>query len=149
MVITEIGPVPIDVPRERDGSFEPKTVRKRQRRVEGVDALVLSLFVKGLTTGKGPRSVACQHPTQATDLPRRIYGTLRRKDTVRDPTDRGRGGANVQETAPFQFRAPTGTIVLTVSRGRRYDASPGQRARNRHLRGRRVVSAIQLLSGSG
>jgi transposase-like protein len=51
-VLTDIGPVDIEVPRDRDGSFEPQTVRKRQRRLEGVDAMVLSLSAKGLTTGE-------------------------------------------------------------------------------------------------
>src|SRR3954464_4778871 len=35
-VLTEIGPVPIEVPRDRDGSFEPVIVRKRQRRLDGI-----------------------------------------------------------------------------------------------------------------
>lgn len=51
-VITNIGPVEIDVPRDRDGTFEPQTVRKRQRRLEGVDSMILSLTAKGLTTGE-------------------------------------------------------------------------------------------------
>ena len=51
-VITEIGPVDIDVPRDRDGSFEPATVRKNQRRLDGVDSMVISLTAKGLTTGE-------------------------------------------------------------------------------------------------
>jgi hypothetical protein len=51
-VLTDIGPVEIDVPRDRDGSFEPKIVPKRQRRLSGVDELVLSLSAKGLTTGE-------------------------------------------------------------------------------------------------
>ena len=51
-VTTEVGPVEIDVPRDRDGSFEPKTVRKRQRRLHGVDSMVISLCSKGLTTGE-------------------------------------------------------------------------------------------------
>lgn len=51
-VITELGPIEIDVPRDRDGTFAPATVRKRQRRLEGVDAMVLSLCAKGLTTGE-------------------------------------------------------------------------------------------------
>ena len=42
-VLTEVGPVEIDVPRDRDGSFEPKIVAKRQRRLAGVDELVISL----------------------------------------------------------------------------------------------------------
>ena len=48
-VHTELGPVTIEVPRDRDGSFEPLVVRKRQRRLSGVDAMVLSLTAKGLT----------------------------------------------------------------------------------------------------
>ena len=51
-MLTEIGPVDIDVPRDRDGTFEPQTVRKRQRRLGGVDEMVTSLCAKGLTTGE-------------------------------------------------------------------------------------------------
>jgi transposase-like protein len=51
-VFTEIGPVDIEVPRDRDGSFEPAIVRKRQRRLDGVDEIVLSLTARGLTTGE-------------------------------------------------------------------------------------------------
>ncbi|MDX3697791.1 transposase, partial [Streptomyces europaeiscabiei] len=36
-VLTDIGPVEIDVPRDREGSFEPAIVKKRQRRLTGVD----------------------------------------------------------------------------------------------------------------
>ena len=52
-VLTESsGQVGIVVPRDRDGSFEPQIVRKRQRRLTGVDEIVLSLYAKGLTTGE-------------------------------------------------------------------------------------------------
>ena len=51
-VLTEIGPVQIEVPRDRDGSFEPQLVKKRQRRLTGVDEMVISLSAKGLTTGE-------------------------------------------------------------------------------------------------
>jgi putative transposase len=47
---TEHGPVPIDTPRDRDGSFEPKIVRKRQRRFEGFDEKILALYSRGLST---------------------------------------------------------------------------------------------------
>jgi transposase-like protein len=46
------GQVGIDVPRDRDGSLEPQIVTKRQRRLTGVDEIVLSLYAKGLTTGE-------------------------------------------------------------------------------------------------
>jgi putative transposase len=52
-VLTEAtGHVQIDVPRDRAGTFEPQIVRKRQRRLSGVDEIVLSLYAKGLTTGE-------------------------------------------------------------------------------------------------
>src|SRR6478736_5678627 len=51
-VLTEIGPVDIDVPRDVDSSFEPAIVRKRQRRLDGVNQIVLSLTSRGLTTGE-------------------------------------------------------------------------------------------------
>jgi transposase-like protein len=51
-VLTEVGPVEIDVPRDRDASFEPKIVAKRQKRLTGVDEMVISLSAKGLTTGE-------------------------------------------------------------------------------------------------
>lgn len=51
-VLTETGPVQIEVPRDRDGSFAPQLVKKRQRRLTGVDEMVISLSAKGLTTGE-------------------------------------------------------------------------------------------------
>jgi putative transposase len=49
-LITDNGPVPIDTPRDRDGSFEPKIVRKRQRRFQGFDDKILALYSRGLST---------------------------------------------------------------------------------------------------
>ena len=42
------GPVELDVPRDRAATFEPQIVKKRQRRLSGVDEVVLSLYAKGL-----------------------------------------------------------------------------------------------------
>ena len=57
-VLTEAtGQVEIDVPRDRAGTFEPQIVRKRQRRLTGVDEIVLSLYAKGLTTGEISRAL--------------------------------------------------------------------------------------------
>lgn len=50
-VTTEIGKVTVDVPRDRDGSFEPQVIPKRQRRLAGFDEAVISLYAKGMTTG--------------------------------------------------------------------------------------------------
>jgi putative transposase len=51
-VITDIGSVQIEVPRDRAGTFEPVMVPKRKRRLGGVDQMVLSLSAKGLTHGE-------------------------------------------------------------------------------------------------
>jgi putative transposase len=51
-VLTEIGPVKIEVLRDREGTFEPVIVKKRQRRLDGIDEVVLSLTARGLTAGE-------------------------------------------------------------------------------------------------
>jgi putative transposase len=76
-VLTEAtGEVGIEVPRDRDGSFEPQIVKKRQRRLSGVDEIVLSLYAKGLTTGEISAHFA------------EIYGASVSKETVSRITDR-------------------------------------------------------------
>jgi transposase-like protein len=50
-VLTDSGEVAIEVPRDRDGSFEPVLVAKQQRRLSSIDEIVLSLYARGLTTG--------------------------------------------------------------------------------------------------
>jgi len=52
-VLTEsTGEVSVEVPRDRDGTFEPQIVKKRQRWLTWADEIVLSLYAKGLTTGE-------------------------------------------------------------------------------------------------
>jgi transposase-like protein len=70
------GDVQIDMPRDRDGTFEPVIVKKRQRRLTDVDEIVLSLYAKGLTTGE-----ISAHFEQ-------IYGAAVSKDTVSRITDK-------------------------------------------------------------
>jgi putative transposase len=76
-VLTEAsGQVEIDVPRDRAGTFEPQIVRKRQRRLNGVDEVVLSLYAKGLTTGEISAHFA------------EIYGASVSKETISRITDK-------------------------------------------------------------
>ena len=49
-VQTDTGPVDLAVPRDRNGSFTPQLVPKRQRRLEGFDAKVLRVYARGLST---------------------------------------------------------------------------------------------------
>ena len=75
-MLTEIGPVDIEVPRDRDGTFEPAIVRKRARRLDGVDGIVLSLSARGLTTGEIAAHFA------------EVYGARVSKDTISRITDK-------------------------------------------------------------
>jgi len=46
----DTGALEIEVPRDRNGTFEPQLVKKRQRRLEGFDDKVLALYARGLST---------------------------------------------------------------------------------------------------
>jgi transposase-like protein len=48
-VLTDAGAVPVEVPRDRNGSFEPKLVAKHQRRLDGFNDLVIGLVARGMT----------------------------------------------------------------------------------------------------
>lgn len=49
-LLTDAGAVELDTPRDRNGTFEPQLVRKGQRRLDGIDKIVLGLYAKGMTT---------------------------------------------------------------------------------------------------
>lgn len=89
-VVTDaVGPLRIEVPRDRDGSFEPVIVRKRQRRLNDVDEVVLSLHAKGLTTGE-----ISVHFSQ-------IYGASVSKETVNRITEKVVAEINEWSTCPL------------------------------------------------
>ncbi len=49
-VKTELGPVQVNIPRDRNGEFEPKIVPKYQRSVNGIEDKILGLYATGMTT---------------------------------------------------------------------------------------------------
>ena len=79
-MLTEIGPVEIEVPRDRDGSFEPVIVPKRKRRLDGIDEIALSLSARGLTTGEiaaQPRYTTMRDATHHVVRVVDVYGLAR------------------------------------------------------------------------
>ncbi len=86
-VVTEIGEVDLRVPRDRQGTFEPVTVPKYQRRLDGLAGNVISLYAKGLTTGD-----IQQHLLE-------IYGTEVSRETISKITDQ-----IVEEMVAWQSR---------------------------------------------
>lgn len=49
-ILNETGEMEIEVPRDRNGDFEPQLVKKRQKRLDGFDDKVVSLYARGMTT---------------------------------------------------------------------------------------------------
>ncbi len=88
-VLTDTGPVEISVPRDRDSSFEPKIVAKRQRRLTGVDEIVISLSAKGLTHGEIAAHLA------------EVYGAEVSKQTITTITDRVMEGMAEWQSRPL------------------------------------------------
>jgi putative transposase len=88
-VLTDVGPVEITVPRDRDGSFEPQIVKKRQRRLTGVEDMVLSLSAKGLTTGEISAHLA------------EVYGAEVSRQTISTITDKVTDGMAEWQNRPL------------------------------------------------
>lgn len=88
-VHTDVGPVTLEVPRDRTGSFEPKIVPKYQRRLEGFDEAVVSLYAKGLTTGEIQSHLE------------EIYGAEVSKDTISRITDAVNAEATEWQNRPL------------------------------------------------
>ena len=93
-VLTDVGPVEIKVPRDRDASFEPKIVPKRQVRVGGVDEMVISLSAKGLTTGEISAHLA------------EVYGAQVSRQTISTITDAVIEGMTEWQNRPLDVVYP-------------------------------------------
>lgn len=86
-LLTEVGPVPIEVPRDRAGTFTPALVPKGQRRLGGLSDVIISLYAGGMTV----RDI-CHHL-------HRVYGTDLAPDTISAVTD-----AVLEEVKAWQTR---------------------------------------------
>jgi putative transposase len=94
-VQTELGPVEIKTPRDRDSSFEPQLVRKRQTRLAGLDDRILGLYAGGMTV----RDIA-SHLSE-------LYGTEIGRDTVSRVTD-----AVLEDVALWRTRPLAGVYPI-------------------------------------
>lgn len=88
-LLTDVGPVEVAIPRDRDGSFEPQIVGKRQRRLSGIDGLVISLSAKGLTHGEIAAHLA------------EVYDAQVSKQTISTITDRVIEGMSEWQNRPI------------------------------------------------
>jgi transposase-like protein len=107
-VLTDIGPVEVDVPRDRAGTFEPVIVPKHKRRLGGVDAMVCSLSAKGLTHGEISAHLAD------------IYGAQVSKETITRITDRVMDGMAAWQNRPLDRVYPVifiDAVVVKIREG--------------------------------
>jgi putative transposase len=74
-VVTDVGPVEVQMPRDRNASFDPVTVPKHARRLDGLTEQVVSLYAKGMTTGEIQAHLE------------EIYGTELSRETISKITD--------------------------------------------------------------
>ncbi len=88
-VLTKAGPVRIDVPRDRAGSFEPVIVAKRQRRLGSIEDVVLSLSARGMTHGDISAHLAD------------VYGSEVSKTTISTITDKVLDGMAEWQNRPL------------------------------------------------
>jgi putative transposase len=93
-VLTDVGPVEIAVPRDREGSFEPKIVATRQTRLSGVDEMVISLAAKGLRTGEIAAHLA------------EVYGAQVSRQTISTITDKAIEGMTEWQNRPLDVVHP-------------------------------------------
>jgi transposase-like protein len=124
-LVTEAGPVEIEVPRDRESACEPVIVAKRQRRLSGIDDLVISLSAKGLTHGEISAHLA------------EIYGAEVSKQTISVMTDRVMEGMAAWQSRPRDAVYPVIFIDCVNARDpRRQRGEPADlRRARRDLRG--------------
>jgi putative transposase len=89
-LLTEHGQVAIDTPRDRNGTFEPQIVRKRQRRFEGFDEKILALYSRGLSTRDIEAHLA------------EIYGVQVGRDLISRVTDAVMDDARAWQSRPLE-----------------------------------------------
>jgi transposase-like protein len=131
-VVTEAGPVEVDVPRDRDGSFTPQIVAKHQRRLSGVDDLVISLTAKGLTTGEVSAHLA------------EVYGAKVSKETISTLTDRVLDGLSDWQNRPLDRVYPVvliDAIHVKIREGHIDDARPFIESEPKSRQARQCVSS--------
>lgn len=88
-VLTKAGPLTVEVPRDRAGTFEPKIIAKRQRRLGSIDDIVLSLSARGMTHGDIAAHLA------------QTYGSQVSKTTISTITDKVLEGMHEWQSRPL------------------------------------------------
>lgn len=119
-VQTDLGPVEVRPPRDRDGSFEPRLVGKRQTRLAGLDDRVLDLYAGGLSV----RDIAAHLQG--------LYGVDIERDTISRVTD-----AVLEDVAAWRSRPLEGVYPIVY-----FDAMMVKVREDRSVRTRACYLAV-------
>ena len=65
-VLTEDGPLRLDIPRDRDGSFDPLLIPKHERRFTGFDDKIIAMYARGMTAWEIQGFLAEQYGTEVS-----------------------------------------------------------------------------------
>jgi len=133
------GEVTIEVPRDRAGTFEPVIVKKRQKRLTDVDAVAISLYAKGLTTGEISAHFA------------EVYGASISKDTISRITDKVMEEMQSWSSRPLQrvYAAIFIDAIMVKVRDGQVGNQPFYAAIGVDLNGRRDVLGLWAGHGGG
>jgi putative transposase len=137
---TEVGPVPLAVPRDRAGSFEPRLVAKGQRRAGGLDEMIISLYAGGMTV----RDI--QHHLERT------IGTELSHDTISKITDTVLEEVKAWQSRPLEEIYPIvylDALVVKVRDGHQVRNRSAHIAVGVDLDGIKHVLGIWVQAGEG
>ena len=90
-LITENGPVELEVPRDRNSEFEPILIPKRQTRIDGLDQKILSLYAKGMSLSDIKMQLE------------ELYGAQVSESLISKITDDGTRRSKTMAKPPFRF----------------------------------------------
>jgi putative transposase len=139
-LVTEHGPVEIRAPRDRDGSFEPRLVRKRQRRFEGFDEKILALYSRGMST----RDIEAYL--------RELYGVSIGRDLISRVTDAVMDDVRAWQARPLEDVYPVvflDALVLKIRDGGSVQRKAGYLALGVGMDGSREVLGLWFQESEG
>ena len=139
-LVTEHGPVEIRAPRDRDGSFEPQLVRKRQRRFEGFDEKILALYSRGMST----RDIEAYL--------RELYGVNVGRDLISRVTDAVMDDVRAWQARPLEDVYPVvflDALVLKIRDGGSVQRKAGYLALGVGMDGSRDVLGLWFQEAEG
>jgi len=139
-VQSEVGALEIETPRDREGSFEPQLVKKRQVRLAGMEEKIIALYAKGLTT----RDIE----SALQDL----YGVTISHELIAQVTDAVLEEAQVWQSRPLEAIYPIvwlDGIVVKVQQDRRVINKSVHVVLGVTLQGKKEVLGLGLAENEG